>query len=391
MKISTYFVLIFTSILFLALSCAKSSPSVEPTPQTTSSPTPALTEDGPRFPTFGWKTDFSKHSVPYSEIISGGVGKDGIPPIYAPKFESVPQAGAWLSDGDPVAFLQIGEQVRAYPLSILIWHEVVNDEVAGIPLAVTYCPLCNTVVAFERHLSGKVYTFGVSGLLRNSDLVMWDHETESLWQQATSEAIVGELTGQKLAFLPSSIISWQDFKASFPEGEVLSQNTGHSREYGLNPYVGYDTSAFPFLFTGELDKRLAALERVIGVTIESKPVAYPFSVLKRLGVVNDSVGGKKIVIFYSSGTVSPLDDRVIETSREIGSAAVFYPAAGGKTLTFKWSEGQITDRETASQWNIFGKAIAGPLKGQALEPVIHGTHFWFAWAAFNPDTIIYQP
>lgn len=391
-KTLVLFSIALASVLLLG-ACTKPEPvpAPEPTPQPTPSGTPAPAEDCPLFSTLGWKTDFSKHSVPYSEIISGGVGKDGIPPIYNPKFESVPQADVWLTDGDPVAFLQIGEQVRAYPLRILIQHEIVNDEFGGIPVAVTYCPLCNTVVVFERRLQGNVYTFGVSGLLRNSDLVMWDHETESLWQQATGEAIVGELTGQGLSLLSSSIVSWKDFKASFPEGEVLSQDTGYYREYGRNPYSGYDTSPFPFLFTGELDPRLAALERVLGVTIGGESVAYPFLVLAELGVVNDSVGGKKIVTFYFPGAVSPLDERVIETSREIGSAAVFYPTVEDKTLTFEWSEGQIVDRETSSSWNIFGRAIDGSLKGQELEPVIHGTHFWFAWAAFNPDTIIYQP
>jgi hypothetical protein len=391
MKKKTYLALISIGILFLALSYTRSSPTTETTPQPTPSETPAPAEDRPLFSTFGWGTDFSKHSVPYSEIISGGVGKDGIPPIYEPNFETVDEADAWLTDGDPVVFLQIGEQVRAYPIRILIWHEIVNDEVDGIPVAVTYCPLCNTAIVFDRRLQGKVYTFGVSGLLRNSDLIMWDHETESLWQQAAGEAIVGELTGQILDFLSSPIVSWQDFKASFPEGEVLSQNTGYPRNYGVNPYSGYDTSSFPFLFTGELDPRLEALERVIGVTIGGESVAYPFSVLAELGVVNDKVEGKEIVIFYSAGTVSPLDETVIETSREIGSAAVFYPIATGKALTFEWSEGQIVDLETSSSWNIFGRAIEGPLKGQELEPVIHGTHFWFAWAAFNHDSTIYQP
>jgi hypothetical protein len=391
MKKKVYLALISVGILFLALSCTKSSPTAETTPQPTPSETPALAEDRPLFSTFGWETDFSKHSVPYSEILSGGVGKDGIPPIYEPSFETVDEADVWLPDSDPVAFLQIGEQVRAYPLRILIWHEIVNDEVVGVPVAVTFCPLCNTVVVFERRLQGMVYTFGVSGLLRNSDLIMWDHETESLWQQATGEAIVGELTGQSLSFLSSSIVSWDDFKASFPEGTVLSRNTGYSRDYGINPYSGYDTASFPFLFRGELDPRLAAMERVIGVVIGDKSVAYPFSVLAELGVVNDSVGGKEIVIFYSLGTVSPLDKSNIETSREVGSAAAFYPIVTGKALTFEWSEGQIVDRETSSSWNIFGRAIEGPLKGQELEPVIHGTHFWFAWAAFNHDSTIYQP
>ena len=315
-KILVLFSIALVSVLLLG-ACTKPEPvpAPEPAPQPTLSETPAPTEDRPLFSTFGWKTDFSKHSVPYSEIISGGVGKDGIPPIDEPKFESVLEADVWLTDGDPVAFLQIDEQVRAYPLRILNWHEIVNDEVAGVPVAVTFCPLCNTVVVFERRLQGNVYTFGVSGLLRNSDLVMWDHETESLWQQATGEAIVGELTGQSLSLLSSPIVSWKDFKISFPEGEILSQDTGYPRDYGRNPYSGYDTSSFPFLFTGELDPRLAALERVIGVTIGGESVAYPFSVLAELGVVNDSVGGKKIVIFYSEGTISPLDKSIIETSR----------------------------------------------------------------------------
>ncbi|MBI2850549.1 MAG: DUF3179 domain-containing protein [Chloroflexi bacterium] len=368
-----------------------SPPAGEPSSQPIPAPAPVLTEDEPLFSTFGWKTDFSKHSVSYSEIISGGVGKDGIPPIYQPKFETVLQADSWLTGKDPVAFFQIGEQTRAYPLRILIWHEIVNDKVADIPVVVTFCPLCNTAVVFDARLQDRVHTFGVSGLLRNSDLIMWDHETESLWQQAAGEAIVGELTGQALTFLPSSIVSWQDFKASFPEGKVLSQDTGFSREYGINPYFGYDTSPFPFLFRGKLDPRLPALERVIGITIDGKSVAYPFSVLAERRVINDEVGGKKIAIFYSPGTVSPLDEPVIEKSREIGSAAVFDTTLATKTLTFEWSGSRIVDRETSSTWNIFGKATEGSLKGRKLEPIVHGTHFWFAWDAFNSDTTIYQP
>ncbi|MEE8174025.1 MAG: DUF3179 domain-containing protein [Dehalococcoidia bacterium] len=353
-------------------------------------PTPGAEEDRPLFSTAGWKTDFSKHSVPYSEIISGGVPRDGIPPIYDPKFESVTEAGVWLTDGDPVVSLVVGDQARAYPLRILLWHEIVNDEVAGIPVALTYCPLCNTAVAFDRSLQGKVYTFGVSGLLRNSDLVMWDHETESLWQQATGEAIVGELTGETLEFLSSSIVSWQDFEEAFPEGRVLSQDTGYSRSYGRNPYVEYDASSRPFLFSGELDPRLPALERVIGVTISGDSVAYPFSALAQVGVANEDVGGGKIVVFYISGTLSPLDKSSIEDSREAGSAAVFDRTLDDRTLAFEVRDGDIVDRETGSIWNIFGQATEGSLKGQSLKPIIHGTHFWFAWAAFTPETRIYQ-
>lgn len=348
----------------------------------------------PRFLTDGWLTDFTRHSVSYGEILPADISRvdisrDGIPPIYQPKFETVDQADGWLDDSDSLLFLRIGGQVRAYPLQILIWHEIVNDEIAGIPVLVTYSPPVNTAAAFERRLAGEVYTFGVSGLLRHSGLVMWDHETESLWQQATGEAIAGELTGQKLAFFPASIVAWKEFSASFPDAEVLSRDTGYSRPYGENPYEGYDTSIRPELFNGIPDQRLAAFERVIGVNVAGESVAYPFSVLFRQGVVNDRLAGKKIAIFYLSGAASPLDKAYIEESRRVGSAAVFDAVINGRTLTFEKKNGQIVDRETGSTWDIFGTSVAGELQGQSLEPVIHGTHFWFAWAAFNPETRIY--
>ncbi|MGH2403427.1 MAG: DUF3179 domain-containing (seleno)protein, partial [bacterium] len=186
------------------------------------------------FNTLGWKTDFTKHSVPLSQITSGGPPKDGIPAIDKPVFETVADAGKWLKAKEPVIFFESNGDVRAYPLQILIWHEIVNDTVGGQPVTVTFCPLCNTAIAFDRRLDGRVLDFGTTGMLRFSDLVMYDRQTESWWQQITGEAIVGVLTGKQLKFLPAQIVAWETFARTFPAGKVLSRNTGHVRPYGQN-------------------------------------------------------------------------------------------------------------------------------------------------------------
>ena len=174
----------------------------------------------------GWEnTDFSKHSVPFFEIISGGVGRDGIPPIDDPVFLSASDDPEYMEDTDPVIALEAGGEAKAYPLDILQAHEIVNDELGGIPVTVTYCPLCNTAVVFDRRVDGRIFDFGVSGNLRNSDLIMWDRQTESWWQQITGESIVGEMTGSKLDVIPAPIISWVDFRETFPSGLLLSRGT----------------------------------------------------------------------------------------------------------------------------------------------------------------------
>ena len=193
-----------------------------------------------RFNTAYWPdTDFTIHSVDYDEIISGGPPPDGIPAIDDPVFESVNEADEWLGEDWPVMLFELNGDARAYPLAILIHHEIVNDVVGDRPVAVTFCPLCNATIAFDRTLpDGILLDFGTTGNLRNSDLVMYDRQTKSWWQQFTGEAIVGELTGTRLEFLPSQIVAWSDFKASHPDGKVLSRETGYNRPYGLNPYSG---------------------------------------------------------------------------------------------------------------------------------------------------------
>ncbi len=339
----------------------------------------------------GWETDFSRHSVSYDEILSGGVPRDGIPPLDKPKFTSQEDANRWLGDQEPVIAFELNGDVRAYPLQILIWHEIVNDVVGDVPVAVTFCPLCNTAIVFDRTVDGVIYDFGTSGKLRNSDLVMWDRQTQSWWQQFTGEAIVGELTGKKLGFLSGPIISWADFKAANPEGIVLSRDTGFSMPYGQNPYGGYDRADNPpFLFDGDVDGRLAAKDRVVDVAIGDVTVAFPFKILEQERVVNYNVNNKDLAVFFKSGTVSALDRGSIAKSRDVGATGVFESVLNGQKLTFAVAGGNFVDNETGSTWNILGQAIDGPLSGEQLIPVQHTNIFWFAIAAFRPDTIIFQ-
>ena len=339
----------------------------------------------------GWQTDFSRCSVGPDEIRSGGPPRDGIPPIDRPKLIS-PAEATWLKDNEPVVAYEERGEARAYPLQILIWHEIANDEVAGRPIAVTFCPLCNTAIAFDRRLDGRLLDFGTTGNLRHSDLVMWDRQTESWWQQITGEAIVGELTGKKLKPLPASIVSFADFKSAYPTGAVLSRETGYARSYGSNPYVGYDdVNSSPFLFSGQADPRLRPMERVVTVSLNGEDAAYPFASLEQHRVVQDRVGGRPIVVFFARGTTSALDGSSIAGSRDVGATGVFDPTVDGRSLTFKADGDRIADAETGSTWPVLGRATGGPLAGKRLTPILHADHFWFSWAVFRPQTRVWRP
>lgn len=330
------------------------------------------------------------------DIISGGPPPDGIPPIDDPKFQDPSQVD-WLKPQEPVISVEIKDDARAYPLQILTWHEIVNDEVGGIPLSITFCPLCNTAYGYVRpEIEGKVTTFGTSGKLYNSNLVMYDRATDSYWPQAMGQAVTGPLTGKTLERVPTPIVSFSDFRSAFPEGQVLSRNTGHSRSYGENPYPGYDdVDNRPFLFKGEADGRLAAVERILGVESEGKVMAYPYFRLQdaaRDGVTaaNESVGGEPLVVLWKEGTVSALDETSIAGSRDVGAAAAFSRRIGGRTLNFFVRDGAILDEQTESTWNLLGHAVAGPLKKKKLQAVDAHDSFWFDWAAFHPETGIWR-
>jgi uncharacterized protein DUF3179 len=371
-------------ILVIVAVAGDDDPSPQGTPARDGADTEALQVD-----TSGWETDFSKHSVPLSEFQSGGPPRDGIPPIDEPKPTSQADAEGWLSEREPVLVVEVGDQVRAYPIQILVWHEIVNDTLGGRPIAVTYCPLCNSSLVFDRRVAGRTLTFGTTGNLRRSDLVMWDRQTESWWQQLSAEAVVGELTGTHLKVLPSQTLSWADFKNIHPGGDVLSRDTGVARDYGRNPYAGYDQpDSEPFLFDGETDDRLPPKERVVAIFAEDETVVVPFSRLEREPVVETEAGGRPVVIFYKRGVISALDAPVIDGSRDVGTAAAFDPRLDGRRLRFERREGGFVDRETGSRWDIAGRAVAGELAGERLEPVRHDQQFWFALAAFVPDARI---
>ena len=336
------------------------------------------------------KTDFSKRTVALEEIQSGGPPKDGIPAIDRPRFITNSDAARWLDPREPVIAFARGGDARAYPLQILMFHEIVNDTVGGAAVAITFCPLCNASIVFDRRVGGAVLDFGTTGKLRKSDLVMYDRQTESWWQQFTGKGIVGRHAGTELRQLPSTIASFAEFRNAYPQGRVLSRETGYARQYGRNPYRGYDRIGdTPFLFTDPVDPRLPAMERVLGVARNGKVRVYPFATLAAERVVNDEVGGEPIAVFTADGMLSALDAEVIRDSRRIPAAAAYSRVLGSRRLTFEIRGELISDRETGSAWDIFGRALAGPLKGERLKPVDGGVHFAFAWLAFNPASEIY--
>lgn len=341
--------------------------------------------------TDSWGTNWALHTIDYSEILSGGPPRDGIPSIDDPIFITPTEAEEWLADNEPVIFLERNGDARAYPLQVLTWHEIVNDTVGDVPVVVTFCPLCNSALVFERRIDGEIVEFGTSGLLRNSDLIMYDRTTETLWQQFTGDAIVGDKVGTRLTFIPSSLVSFADYRAAHPDGKVLSRETGFSRRYGENPYVGYDSiDQNPFLFTAPLDERLPPMARVVTISLDEIDLAYPLQILAEAGVINDSQGGQDLAIFHTGGTASALGARVIAEAEDVGATAVYDPNLDGQKLTFSKDGDDIVDAETGTVWTILGLAVDGPLTGQQLTPIVHADHFWFSWAAFRPDTLIFQ-
>ncbi len=342
--------------------------------------------------TSSWNTNWNRRTIATDEILSGGPPRDGIPSIDDPQFISQDEATEWLAGNEPVVAVEFNGDARAYPLQILTWHEIVNDTVGDIPVIITFCPLCNSAIVFDRTLEGEPVEFGTSGLLRNSDLIMYDRKTDSLWQQFTGEAIIGDAVGTTLTFLPSSLISFDDFRAAYPEGTILSRDTGMARSYGRNPYAGYDEIGNnPFLFRGDLDERLAAVERVVTISLDDNiEIAYPLTTLSEMGTINDTQGNIDLVVFHLPGTSSALGASVIADAEDVGATGVFNRHIDGQTLTFSREGESFVDMETGTTWNIVGYAVDGELAGTQLAPIVHGDHFWFSWAAFKPDTIIYQ-
>jgi hypothetical protein len=268
----------------------------------------------------GWNlTDFGKTAIPWTEIKSGGPPKDGIPSIDQPLFQPVAETKD-LAAKDPVISVEIADDARAYPLRVMIWHEIVNDTIGGVPVTVTYCPLCNAAITFDRRVNNRVLDFGTTGKLRNSDLVMYDRQTESWWQQFTGEAIVGEMTGTALRLLPARLESFADFKSRHPGGKVLIPNNPTARDYGSNPYIGYDSSSKPFLYQGDLPEGIEPMERVVVARLEQQtPVIVSLSLLRKIRTLRDGA----FEFSWKPGQSSAVDEPTIAEGRDVGTVEVY--------------------------------------------------------------------
>lgn len=280
--------------------------------------------------------DLDNALVPVDQLHAGGPARDGIPSIDAPRFLAAPNAG-YLDGEDQVLGIVLGGVARAYPIRIMNWHEIVNDEIGGKRIAVTYCPLCGTGVAFSSQSGGRHLSFGVSGLLYNSDMLLYDRETESLWSQIQKQSIAGPLVGRKLEALPLTHTTWRAWRRSHPDTQVLSTDTGYRRNYAHHPYGGYETERGLYFPVANKSRRYHPKERVLGVEVAGHYKAYPFAELSSTdGEVTDRLGGEPLTIRYDAANES----------------AQAFDAAGNQL------------------------------------PAMTG--FWFAWYAFHPDTEVFQ-
>jgi hypothetical protein len=333
-------------------------------------------------------------SIDLDRLVSGGPPPDGIPPIDDPVYESIDDAAEWLEEDSPVMVVDVNDDVRAYPLAILTWHEIVNDTVGGVPLVITYCPLCNSALVFERTVDGPdgevTLDFGTSGRLYLSNLVMYDRQRKNLWTQFDGEAVVGEhFLGTELTRAPAWLFGFGELRELHPEAQVLSRDTGHNRDYGRNPYAGYDNEGrAPFLFDGELDGRFQAMSRLVGVSEGDDAVAVLLDHLSEERTVHFQVGGQEHVAIWSPGQSSALDAATIDEGRDVGQTAVFRTAVEGETvsLTPGDQDDRFVDENSGSTFDLRGRALDGPLEGSQLEAVPHDDTFWFVWIAFQPDT-----
>ena len=339
---------------------------------------------GQRFRLFGQEITLAPTSLanvrpgePREVSIYTLLPKDGIRSIDDLSFVSAAEAGLDMADQEFVIGLIIGGDTRAYPINVLSRHEIVNDVVGGTPVAVTYCPLCFTGIVYDRRVGGETLEFGVSGKLIMNDLVMFDRQSDSLWQQILGEGITGRYKGTRLTPLAATQTTWAQWRDSHPETLVLDKNGGYGSDSYASYYAGGDKGV---LGSFGSDDRLPAKAFVLGLVLGDEPKAYPFQELERSPVLHDSLAGRDLVIVYDgrSGTAVAFDRRV-----------------DGRLLTFELVSPvdglQLRDQETGSIWaGLSGTAEDGPLAGTALRQVPSFYSFWFAWSDFYVNTDLYQ-
>lgn len=281
------------------------------------------------------EADQIKHLIPLDEIYDGGPGKDGIPSIDNPEFISLAEAKKEFQANGLGLVVSLNGEDRFYPYQILVWHELVNDKVGDTPILVSFCPLCGSGLVFDRRVNGEEVEFGVSGKLHNSDLLMYDRKTDSLWAQILGKAVVGQLTGTQLTQIEASVVEFKTFADKFPNGKVLSKKTGFSRNYETGPYGNYDNSEEIIFPVSQQNNRLHPKTRVIGIEINGKYKAYPIESVQEKGSISDTLGEDKVQLEYNDGLIQ----------------------------------------------------IMNVTSGSEIIPV---NTFWFGWFAFHPDTEVYE-
>ena len=318
------------------------------------------------------ETNGVKHLIPLDKIRGGGPPKDGIPSIDNPVFADITKSH-FMSNSDTVIGLEIDGETKAYPLFILVWHEIVNDEVGGVPVSVTYCPLCYTNQVFERIIDGTTVEFGTSGKLYNSNLLMYDRLTESYWSQALGMAVKGELTGYKLNLIPFDVITWGDWKTLHPDTLVLTTDTGHIRSYATDPYGNYYTEPRIMFPVDHKDDRMHPKEIILGFNHDDVYKAYKQSDVESMIIINDYVDENPVMLVSLFSENSRAFNRTLD----------------GMVLDFEYVENKIIDTQTNSEWNYDGLAVSGQHNGKQLERLPMEPGFWFEWVAFHPETRIY--
>jgi hypothetical protein len=315
--------------------------------------------------------------IPVDEVLDVA-GRDGIPALTNPDL-TTPAGATYLVDGDLVFGVKIGNEIRAYPHPILDWHEVINDDINGTELTITYCPLTGSGVAWERAINGTRATFGVSGLVYNSNLIPYDQGTRSNWSQMKLQCVNGPLMGTLVATHPIIETTWRTWKDMYPQTRVVSTNTGHARFYGVYPYGNYRAEDFLLFPISNEDQRLPRKERVHGVIVGGRTKVYRINSFSNdIEVINDTFNGVFLVALGSSAK-----NFAVTYERQLGDGTVltFSPVQGVLPIAMVDNEG--------TRWDIFGKAVEGPRAGSNLDPMRSYTAYWFAWGAFFHGTEIY--
>jgi len=318
------------------------------------------------------ETNGVKHLIPLDKIKGGGPPMDGIPSVDNPMFAEI-QDSNFMSDSDVVIGLDINGETKAYPLFILVWHEIVNDKVGNIPVSVTYCPLCYTSQVFERIIDTQEVEFGTSGKLYNSNLLMYDRLTESYWSQALGMAVTGELSGYQLDLVPFDLITWGDWKILHPDTLVLTTDTGYIRSYATDPYGNYYTEPRIMFPVEHSDDRINPKEIILGFHENDIYKAYKQNDIESNIIINDSIGKTPIMLVSLFSQNSRAFERIIDDN----------------TLDFVYSNDKIFDSQTNSEWNYDGLAISGEYEGRQLNRMTIEPGFWFEWVAFHPNTLIF--